>query len=57
MSRKIYVVGYGRSYANWMQGEIVPDMKDADLVLFTGGEDISSELYKGRWQCKQMGGN
>jgi hypothetical protein len=45
MSRNIYVVGYGASYANWMQGELVPEMEDADLVVFTGGEDISPALY------------
>lgn len=28
-----------------MQGTIVPNIEDADLVLFTGGEDISPKLY------------
>ena len=44
--RKIYVVGMALVYANWMEGEIVENMEDADLVLFTGGEDVSPELYK-----------
>ena len=45
MKRKIYVVGEATNYMNWMQGELVEDMKDANLVLFTGGEDVSPELY------------
>lgn len=43
--RKIYVVGNATNYANWMQAELVEDMKNADLVLFTGGEDVSPSLY------------
>src|ERR1700749_1025065 len=46
MSRKIYVVGGVNSYANWMEGEIVDTMEEADLVVFTGGEDVSPEFYK-----------
>ena len=45
MKRKIYVVGEATNYMNWMQGELVEDMKDANLVLFTGGEDVSPGLY------------
>lgn len=45
MSRKIYIVGGGKHYANWMQGEIVPQMEMADLVVFTGGEDVDPVLY------------
>lgn len=43
--RKIYVVGGDNNYAAWMQGEIVPKMEDADLVVFTGGEDVTPALY------------
>lgn len=43
--RKIYVVGSSVGYANWMQGELVRRMEDADLVLFTGGEDVDPSLY------------
>jgi len=43
--RKIYVVGHDNGYANWMKGKLVADMKDADLVVFTGGEDVSPELF------------
>lgn len=43
--RKIYVVGGSNSYANWMQGELVDSLERADLVVFTGGEDVSPYLY------------
>ena len=43
--RKIHVVGGDVGYANWMNGEIVPKMEDADLVVFTGGEDVHPSLY------------
>jgi gamma-glutamyl-gamma-aminobutyrate hydrolase PuuD len=44
-NRKIYIVGGGRGYANWMQGTVVPTMEEADLVVFTGGEDVDPSLY------------
>ncbi len=48
-SRKIYVVGGYHDgtnyYSNWMQGELVKSIKEADLIVFTGGEDISPILY------------
>lgn len=43
--RKIYVVGGATNYANWMEGTLVPTMQDADLVVFTGGEDVNPALY------------
>lgn len=45
MKRKIYVVGYADNYANWMQGDLVETIEEADLVLFTGGEDINPKYY------------
>ncbi len=45
MKRKIYIVGGDYTYANWMDGVIVNEMKDADLVCFAGGEDVSPHLY------------
>lgn len=45
MKRKIYVVGGDYRYANWMEGEIVNHLKDADLVVFTGGADVNPYLY------------
>lgn len=44
-NRKIYVVGGSEGYANWMQGVIVETMEEADLVVFTGGEDVDPSLY------------
>lgn len=43
--RKIYIVGGGVGYANWMEGTIVDKMEDADLVVFTGGEDVHPDFY------------
>jgi phosphoribosylformylglycinamidine (FGAM) synthase-like amidotransferase family enzyme len=44
--RKIYIVGtFGQEYANWCEGQLVDDMEDASIVLFTGGEDVTPELY------------
>lgn len=45
IKRYIYIVGGDSCYANWMQGTEVKKMEDADLVLFTGGEDVSPNLY------------
>jgi len=44
-NRCIYVVGPSIDYADWMQGKLVSSMEDADLVVFTGGEDVSPNLY------------
>lgn len=43
--RLIYVVGASDYYACWMQGQVIYKMEDADLVVFTGGEDVSPQLY------------
>lgn len=43
--RKIYVVGNSTNYANWMEGNLVNNMEEADLVLFTGGEDVTPSFY------------
>lgn len=45
MTRKIYTVGGSYGYANWMQGVPTKSLEEADLVLFTGGEDVSPFLY------------
>lgn len=44
-NRKIYVVGPQKHYANWMEGKLVDSMYKADLVVFTGGEDVNPALY------------
>ncbi len=43
--RKIYVVGNSGSYTNWMEGQSVKTMEEADLIVFTGGEDVNPDLY------------
>jgi gamma-glutamyl-gamma-aminobutyrate hydrolase PuuD len=45
MNRKIFVVGIAGGYTNWTQSERTYDMKKADVVMFTGGEDINPALY------------
>jgi gamma-glutamyl-gamma-aminobutyrate hydrolase PuuD len=44
-TRKIYVVSGLSAHANWMCGEIVSRMEDADLVVFPGGADVNPKLY------------
>lgn len=43
--RKIFVIGQGLNYANWMEGEITYKIEDADLVVLTGGADIDPSRY------------
>ena len=43
---KVYVVGPYTSYASWLNHTLVETMEEADLVLFTGGEDVDPALYK-----------
>lgn len=43
--RKIYVVGGSYGYSNWCKAIIVPHMEDANIVMFTGGEDVTPALY------------
>lgn len=43
---KIYVVGSSTHYANWMEGTLVPTVEEADIVVFTGGEDVDPLMYK-----------
>ena len=44
---KVYIVGGDRSYAELFLDEIkiVKDIKDANVVLFTGGEDVHPDFY------------
>lgn len=46
--KKVYVVGGGIYYANWLNFDITNTMENADLVLFTGGEDVDPSFYKER---------
>ena len=44
--KKIYVVGDSKNYAKFIDDyELVNDIKSADIVIFTGGEDVCPEFY------------
>lgn len=43
---KVFVVGSALHYANFIKDvELVDNMEDAEVVLFTGGEDVDPSLY------------
>lgn len=43
---KVFVVGDMKYYASFINdAELIDSLKDADIVLFTGGEDITPSLY------------
>lgn len=43
---KVYVVGGDTYYASWINNhKLVDSVEEADLVLFTGGEDVDPSLY------------
>ena len=43
---KIYVVGGADNYVNFIENvQLVDKLEDAQLVVFTGGEDITPSLY------------
>ena len=47
MAKKIYVVGGSNGYASFLNDyELVNNLEDANIVLFTGGEDVTPDLYK-----------
>lgn len=42
----VYVVGGSKGYANWLPDvKFVNNVEKADLVLFTGGEDVDPSFY------------
>lgn len=42
----ILLVNNQTHYANWLPGAVIVDnLKDADLVLFEGGEDVDPSMY------------
>lgn len=48
MNKKVYVVGGSIGYANWLEEigyKITRHPDEANLLLFTGGSDIGSNLY------------
>ena len=43
---KVYVVGLSKHYARFIHNsQITWDMNEADIILFTGGEDVDPNLY------------
>ena len=47
--KKIFVVGSALNYASFITDSVLTsNMKEADIVLFTGGEDVNPALYKTR---------
>lgn len=43
---KVYVVGEQKHYANFLFNFVLVDnIEDADIVIFTGGEDVDPALY------------
>ena len=48
--KKIFVVGPALNYASFITDSVLTsDMTEADIVLFTGGEDVNPALYN---KCK-----
>jgi len=46
MKFKVYVVGEQKHYANFLHDfEMVDNIGDAQIVIFTGGEDVDPKLY------------
>lgn len=46
IKKRVYVVGGDLSYANWLDNyKPINKLEDAELVLFTGGEDVHPSLY------------
>lgn len=45
MRNGVYVVGGDDGYANWLPMRTAPRIKEASLVLFTGGSDVDPALY------------
>lgn len=44
--KKVFVVGYAKNYADFINdAKLVNNIKDADIVLFTGGEDVTPSMY------------
>lgn len=42
--KKVFVIG-ADNYANWLPMEVTDKIEEADLILFTGGEDVDPRLY------------
>ena len=44
--KKVYVVGEAKYYASFIKNsKVIDDITKADIVMFTGGEDVDPSLY------------
>lgn len=44
--KKVFVVGPAKSYSKWINNhELTDKIEEADIVMFTGGEDVDPSLY------------
>lgn len=44
--KNIYVVGTDKHYADFIEGaNLVDNIEDANIVIFTGGEDVTPSIY------------
>lgn len=44
--KKVFVVGPAKQYSKWIKDHKLTDiLEEADIVLFTGGEDVDPSLY------------
>lgn len=42
----MFVVGHAKSYSKWIENhELTDNLAEANIVLFTGGEDVDPSLY------------
>lgn len=49
-SKKVFVVGFQTDYRRWIKNHVlVTKLEEADIVIFTGGEDVDPSLYN----CKK----
>ena len=44
--KKVFVVGPQKQYSKWIKNhELTDNLEEADIVMFTGGEDVDPSLY------------
>ena len=44
--KKVFVVGPQKRYSEWIEDHVLTDnLEEADIVMFTGGEDVDPLLY------------
>ena len=44
--KKVFVVGPAKTYSKWINNhELTDNLEEANIVMFTGGEDVDPSLY------------